>query len=1337
MADSDALRERFVIQEQIGAGGMGTVYKGYDRQTSQTVAIKELRADLLARDRSVLERFEREATALARLNHPHIVKVLATYSTGGRYCLVMEYVDGGSLADLIDRQGRLTLDQACQIALDLSDALIRAHRLKIIHRDIKPANVLLGSDGTSRLADFNIAYISDLSTITQDRARIGTYAYMSPETYEGQPPTERTDIWSFGVTLFEMITGRRPFIAYDLHQLEHVIRTAPLPNLQTLCPEAPPELAALMASMLERNPEKRIRSMRVVGSRLEELLRTLHNAGGRAAETQSGVLETDAPTVTAPETSESSTMAVGAAETSQPDGPPASVVNQIRLGEFAQASVEASARVGMQSMAADHQRALTLDIEITADGDSLLVTARSEGESEHFGPSRIDLGFETNLLPSSADDITQWVDLFCELNRIRAPSGDRRARELGARLFRQIFGTPELERLYRACYKRVRDRAASFLRLRLHIPPQLTALPWELLFDPAEQLYLARSPDIALTRTPVLQLRGTLQPLGKAVRIVAVLARPYEAPPIDFEAQLRPLHAAIHELRASGHNVMFDLVEGPGTWKQLEDALSSKGPVHMLQIICHGGFDEEGQGEGVLLFENALGHKQKVYASNLRDLLNLHRHDHHAALRLVFVTACKSGTSARGNAFSSIGETLSRGGTPAVVAMQFMIAQHVAQDMVTFFYRRLITGNPIDLALGKARLIVGGEYADDLYWAVPVLFLHPGGETIFGHAENKPLPDLTVDAPDPQPHPPRPRPDLIPPKRDERRQIKPSDPALVEAEIAFVTKNWREAARRYEELNAAYRLPASHLTRLNRAIQEVRRLDEIDQAQSYLQQERWSDAIALLEDMQSRLPGDEQVRTMMERAREERSLVELVLQIVALEQDQQWQEVLERLDRLEQRRPAYANPRFDLKSLRRQALVELTSEQARRLAEAEEWNEALITLERIPADFMAEPLRGLKKFLLAKIQEQDNASRRKIFAQIEDLIRTRDYAAALDEIERLAAEPEGRAEASALLARLIEEPAVALDGRLRAGRLAHQIGDGRQGVSGFPMAMVTITGGSLVMGSTPEEIREAGQRHLREQAKLVHAQHPRDWSNDELNGSSVRVDGFMISRYLVTNEQFGHFVLEDGYHPEKPWWPAAFRGRLIEEGLDRPAYWLDQRLGHIRRNHPVVGVSWFEAQAFCQWLTLHATYNPEQYVYRLPSEAEWEWAARGTRRRPFPWGDQPPDREHANHHSFHHGTTPVGCFVKGYTPETNLADMAGNVWEWTGSFYEPYPFQTTNLHTTLPQATAVAITIRGGGWSSQPTLLRAAHRYALQPNEMKRFLGFRVVRELRARKRPA
>jgi serine/threonine protein kinase len=262
---------KYELGELIGDGGMGAVYKGVDVRNKQLVAIKHLKPEVITLEPEIVERFRREGQALRQLNHPNIVKVLAMTKEGKSYYLILEYVGGGSLADLLRGSERLTLDQILSISLELSDALARAHHLKIIHRDIKPGNVLLATDGTPRLTDFGIAHLGDRTRLTQTQTVLGTLGYLSPEALDGKPLDARTDIWSFGVLIYEMLTGKLPFNDETASALMMSIIHKNFPMPQEIRNDVPPGLAALIERMLEKDPTHRIASARLVGAELQAI----------------------------------------------------------------------------------------------------------------------------------------------------------------------------------------------------------------------------------------------------------------------------------------------------------------------------------------------------------------------------------------------------------------------------------------------------------------------------------------------------------------------------------------------------------------------------------------------------------------------------------------------------------------------------------------------------------------------------------------------------------------------------------------------------------------------------------------------------------------------------------------------------------------------------------------------------------------------------------------------------------------------------------------------------------------------------------------------------------
>lgn len=266
---SQLIAGRYQIEEQIGAGGMGVVYRAIDIRTQQPVAVKALNAARI--DTEQVERFRREGEALRDLNHPNITRLLDTIVDENQHYLVMEYISGGDLNRLL-QTGSLPVTKILSLAIDLADALTRAHKLNIIHRDLKPGNILIDGDGTLRLSDFGIAYISGYTRVTPSNALVGTVNYLAPETLQGEPVDGHVDIWAFGVMLFEMLTGQHPFGDNSPALMMMNILTGTPSDLEKLRPDAPPSLVDLVYRMLARDPQERIASVRLVAAELESIL---------------------------------------------------------------------------------------------------------------------------------------------------------------------------------------------------------------------------------------------------------------------------------------------------------------------------------------------------------------------------------------------------------------------------------------------------------------------------------------------------------------------------------------------------------------------------------------------------------------------------------------------------------------------------------------------------------------------------------------------------------------------------------------------------------------------------------------------------------------------------------------------------------------------------------------------------------------------------------------------------------------------------------------------------------------------------------------------------------
>jgi serine/threonine protein kinase len=270
----EKLNNRYTIASLLGEGGMGEVYLAADEQTGQQVAVKILTRQLSANP-DALERFKREAETLRQLDHPNIVKFIDAFEYAGQFVIVMEYLPGGSLHDLI-KTGPLPLDRARRITLELCDALVRSHHLNVIHRDIKPDNVLLDKNGTPKLGDFGVARLEEGTRITRTGTQVGTPFYMSPEAWEGKPLDAQADIWSLGVMFFEMLAGQVPFGGDTGAAVMNKVLTAPPLDLKKLRADTPVGIWHIVNLMLTRDKKRRYQTMRQVAADLESGKSAIH-----------------------------------------------------------------------------------------------------------------------------------------------------------------------------------------------------------------------------------------------------------------------------------------------------------------------------------------------------------------------------------------------------------------------------------------------------------------------------------------------------------------------------------------------------------------------------------------------------------------------------------------------------------------------------------------------------------------------------------------------------------------------------------------------------------------------------------------------------------------------------------------------------------------------------------------------------------------------------------------------------------------------------------------------------------------------------------------------------
>jgi serine/threonine protein kinase/Flp pilus assembly protein TadD len=297
MAELGRTLAHYRLIAAIGSGGMGDVYRAQDTKLGRDVALKVLPATM-AKDPDRLDRFRREARAVATLNHPNIVTIYSVEEAEGLHFLTMELVEGQSL-DRIVPEGGLPVGRVVEIVTALAEALAAAHDKGVIHRDLKPGNVMVTESGRVKILDFGLAKMTAAPTapadetellprgVTEDGVVMGTMPYMSPEQVEGRAVDARSDIFSLGVMLHEMTTGARPFAGRSAAALLSSILRDPPPSVRLVRPDAPPELDRLIGRCLEKDRDQRLASANALAGGLRDLRRQLDS--GSAATTPASV----------------------------------------------------------------------------------------------------------------------------------------------------------------------------------------------------------------------------------------------------------------------------------------------------------------------------------------------------------------------------------------------------------------------------------------------------------------------------------------------------------------------------------------------------------------------------------------------------------------------------------------------------------------------------------------------------------------------------------------------------------------------------------------------------------------------------------------------------------------------------------------------------------------------------------------------------------------------------------------------------------------------------------------------------------------------------------------
>lgn len=268
------ISDRYQIIKSIGEGGMANVYLAYDTILDRNVAVKVLRGDL-SNDEKFVRRFQREALAASSLTHPNIVEVYDVGEDNGEYYIVMEYIEGKHLKSLIKKRGRLTLSEAVDIMLQITDGMAQAHDSYIIHRDIKPQNIMILENGLVKITDFGIAMAMNATQLTQTNSVMGSVHYLPPEQASGQGSTLQSDIYSMGIVMYELISGELPFKGDNAVEIALKHLKEPIPDIREKVPNVPNSIYNIIRKATAKNPKNRYNDAREMH---EDLLTCLDDA---------------------------------------------------------------------------------------------------------------------------------------------------------------------------------------------------------------------------------------------------------------------------------------------------------------------------------------------------------------------------------------------------------------------------------------------------------------------------------------------------------------------------------------------------------------------------------------------------------------------------------------------------------------------------------------------------------------------------------------------------------------------------------------------------------------------------------------------------------------------------------------------------------------------------------------------------------------------------------------------------------------------------------------------------------------------------------------------------
>jgi formylglycine-generating enzyme required for sulfatase activity len=897
----------------------------------------------------------------------------------------------------------------------------------------------------------------------------------------------------------------------------------------------------------------------------------------------------------------------------------------------------------------------------------------------------------------------------------------RAAKEFGAKLFGVVF-RGDVYACLRASLEQCHTQDQG-LRVLLRLPPKLADLPWEYLYNPALKEFFSLSVNTPIVRYLELPLVVRPPALELPLRLLVVIADPTDYEPLDVEREWHDLQAGLAPLVAR-RLVVVERLETPSQLALQRQLRRAK--YHILHFIGHGGFSKDDQ-DGKLIFNDEHGRGRPLSGQDLGTLLR----DHHS-LRLVLLNACEGARAAKDDSFAGVAQSLVQMGLPSVIAMQFKISDTAAIVFTEEFYAALADGYNVDAALSEARKAIFSS-GDRVEWGTPVLFSRTQDGRIF----DWPVP------PPPTPTRPESMPTLANSPADEAVPLHPpaSAQTLSATDVAhlyedglsaFYLDDWEQARdcfRRVLDAHPAYR-DAS--VRLKQVQQQLDLAQRYRQAQEYVEKSEWRPALALLEQLAGEAPDYREAAQLLQQARQQVHLQSLYADATHQSKSGAWQAVIDSFAQIAKLQPDYPDPqkllaiaRERITEQQRQDSLDNDYRAALQALDEQNWGEAVRLLEQIEkaqADYRA------ASRLLAKARAEMARQKLPQLAKLPWLPQPLPDITTLRNTDPVA------------VSRWAAEVLACQDDRLRQNTLDLLSGLGPE----ISLNLVPLLTRFLENEREPLPLRARAVLALSElaaqpgvpDAVLWHAlQSARQPSNDLLLKSSATWAWCALGRFVelgLVKVLAGEFLMgsdpkldSEASDAEKPQHrlnlPVFYIAKYLVTGAEWRAYIQasERKPGDVDslkgpHNHPVVFVSWGEALAYAHW-----------FGFTLPSEAEWEKAARGTDGRIYPWGNKWREKLANIATSSSGGTTPVGQCSPGGDSPYKCADMVGNVWEWTRNLFKSYPYAPKDGREELQSSASRAL--RGGAFFYDRGSARCASRDYDYPDSRRDFIGFRVA----------